>query len=74
MLHLISQFFIFSLGVVSIILVSRKNRWGFVVGLCSQPFWILNSYLNKDWGIFFLSIAYAITWSYGVYKWFFKKQ
>jgi len=74
MLNAIIQFCIFLFGVTSIVLVSRKNKWGFVVGLCSQPFWLLNSFINKEWGIFLVSIAYTVSWSYGIYEWFFKKN
>ena len=74
MWNAIIQFCIFLFGVTSIVLVSKKNKWGFVVGLCSQPFWLLNSFINKEWGIFLVSIAYTISWSYGIYEWFFEKK
>ena len=70
----ISQISIFSFGVLSIILVARKNKWGFVLGLVSQPFWYITSYVNHQWGVFFLNIAYTLSWSYGVYKWFWEDK
>jgi len=48
----ISQIAIFILGAEAIILVAKKNKWGFVAGLLSQPFWFITSYINKQWGIF----------------------
>ena len=57
-------------GVGAIILVARKNKWGFVLGLISCPFWFITAYLNQQWGVFFLNIVYAGTWVYGTYKWF----
>lgn len=60
-------------GVIAIILVARKNKWGFVFGLLSQPFWVLTSYLNSQWGVLLLSIIYTGSWIYGIYEWFFKK-
>jgi nicotinamide riboside transporter PnuC len=62
------------LGIISIILVARKNKWGFVFGLLSQPFWFITSFLNGQWGIFILSIFYTVSWTYGVYEWFFKSK
>ena len=62
------------LGLIAIILVARKNKWGFVVGLASQPFWLLTSFLNKQWGVFFLSVVYTGVWIYGIYEWFYKKE
>ena len=70
----ISQIVIFVLGIGSIVLVARKNKWGFVLGLLTQPFWYITSYINKQWGVFFVSIAYTISWGYGVYEWFHKDR
>lgn len=71
-LDAIAQFGMSTLGAVAIILVSRKNRWGFVFGLASQPFWFATAIINQQWGVFFLSIVYAASWIYGIYEWFFK--
>jgi nicotinamide riboside transporter PnuC len=74
MLDAILQTMIFVLGVGAIILISKKNKWGFVLGLLSQPFWIITSYNSDQWGIFFLSLVYTVTWGFGIYEWFFKKK
>jgi len=71
---LISQIGLSILGISAIILVAKKNKWGFVLGLLSQPFWFITSYLNKQWGVFFLSIVYLFSWGLGIYEWFFKKK
>jgi len=70
---LIAQLGVGLLGIIAIILVSKKNRWGFVFGLASQPFWFATALVNHQWGTFFLSICYAISWIYGFYLWFLKK-
>lgn len=70
----IAQIGITIFGVSAILLVARKNKWGFVLGLISQPFWLITSYLNKQWGVFFLSAVYVFSWAYGVYEWFYKKK
>jgi nicotinamide riboside transporter PnuC len=69
---MISQVAIFFLGFTSIVLVARKNKWGFVLGLAAQPFWFITSYANGQWGIFLVSFLYAASWIYGIYEWFFK--
>jgi len=71
MLDTAAQVAIVILGTSSIILVARKNKWGFVLGLLAQPFWFITSYLNQQWGVFFVAIIYSISWSYGVYEWFY---
>lgn len=72
MWDLIAQIGIAVFGITAIILVSRKNKWGFVFGLLSQPFWFATAILNEQWGVFLLSIIYAGSWIYGIYEWFFK--
>lgn len=69
----IAQIGIFIFGVLGIILVARKNKWGFVFGLLSQPFWYITSIQNKQWGIVMVSVVYTFSWAYGVYEWFWKK-
>jgi len=70
----IAQIGIAIFGVTAIILVAKKNKWGFVFGLLSQPFWLLTSYLNKQWGVFLLSMIYVFSWALGFYEWFFKSD
>jgi len=67
----IAQVGIATLGIAAIILVARKNKWGFALGLASQPFWFITAYLNKQWGVFLVSVVYTCSWAYGVYKWFY---
>ena len=68
----ISQVGVGILGVIAIILISRKNKWGFVFGLVSQPFWFATTIINRQWGVFILSVVYAGCWIYGIHLWFFK--
>jgi nicotinamide riboside transporter PnuC len=74
MIDTIIQIAIFIFSALAIILVARKNKWGFVIGLLSQPFWFITSYQNKHWGIFFVSIIYTFSWVYGIYEWFYNKK
>jgi len=69
----IAQIGIAVFGLIAIFLVSRKNKWGFVFGMISVPFWFATSLINKQWGIVLLNVAYTATWIYGFYFWFFKK-
>jgi nicotinamide riboside transporter PnuC len=67
-----ANFGMFIFGVIAIILVAKKNKWGFVFGLCSQPFFFITSWINKQLGLFLLSIIYTMSWIYGIYIWFYK--
>lgn len=68
----VSQVGIALLGATSIVLVAKKNKWGFVLGLLAQPFWFITSYLNGQWGVFLVSFIYSASWIYGIYEWFLK--
>jgi 8-oxo-dGTP diphosphatase len=74
MFDFIMQCGLFTLGAVAIFLIARKNKWGFVVGLLSQPFWFATSIINHQWGIFVLNFFYTVSFAYGIYQWFFKKN
>jgi len=74
MYEIISQTAILILGASAIILVAKKNKWGFIVGLLSQPFWFITSYMNKQWGIFLVSIIFTASWLFGIYEWIIKDK
>lgn len=57
-------------SVPAIFLVARKNKWGFVLGLLSQPFWIATAICHGQRGVLLLSIIYTLNWIHGIYKWF----
>ncbi len=67
----IAQYALFFLSVLSMFLVARKNKWGFVAGLASQPFWLFTSYVNDQVGVFLNTIVFTCFWIYGIYRWFF---
>ena len=74
MWDIVSQIAITILGTIAIILVAKKNKWGFVAGLASQPFWFITSIANKQWGVFIVTIIFTASWALGVYEWFLKKE
>ena len=73
-LDTIAQIGIVFFGLSAVILVASKNKWGFVMGLLSEPFWVITSYLHNQWGIILLAVVYSGSWIYGIYVWFFKKE
>ncbi|HYH36566.1 MAG TPA: nicotinamide mononucleotide transporter [Candidatus Saccharimonadales bacterium] len=70
----VSQVGLIIFGLAAIILIAKKNKWGFVIGLLSEPFFFATSYINKQWGLFILTIAYTFTWVFGIYEWFYKDK
>lgn len=63
------QAIIFALGGAAIWLISRNEpwgRWGFVVGLTAQPFWMYSTWTTLQYGMFFLSIWYTYSYCEGI--------
>ena len=68
---MIVQIFIFIFGCSAIWFVSRKEewkRWGYILGLCGQPFWIYSFWNTDQWGMFALTLFYTYSWGQGVYN------
>lgn len=70
----ISQVAIALFGITAIILIAKKNKWGFVFGLISQPFWYITASIHGQWGVVFISMAYTCSWIFGVYQWFYRER
>ena len=74
MLDKICNIAILAMTPLAVLLISKKIKWGFVVGLISQPFWIITTYINKQWGVLIVSILYLFIWANGIYEWFYKAK
>lgn len=66
----IAQISILILGGAAIWLVGRRDRrvrrWGYVIGLISQPFWLYAAWKAQQWGILALSTWYLYAWADGI--------
>lgn len=74
LLDSISQYVIPLFTLSGMFLIARKVKWGFILALLSQPFWLFTSYVNDQWGVFLNTVVYAIILLYGVYNWFFQEK
>lgn len=45
----------------------RQRRWAPVVGLVGQPAWLWYAWSAGAWGLFVLSVAYALVYARGVW-------
>lgn len=57
------------LSLLAIAMISSTggfHRWGFVVGLASQPLWIHATWRARQWGMLLLSIGYVGVWISGI--------
>lgn len=64
-------------SIVAILLVASTgpwHKWGFVVGLMSQPLWIAALWRSRTrsgsrpWGMLFLSVLYVFVWIEGIFN------
>lgn len=46
---------------------AARRRWSSVLGLCGQPFWIVETAINHQWGVLAMTLLY--TWSWGKGFW-----
>jgi hypothetical protein len=77
MLVYITQFFIFIFSASAIWFVGRTEKWskyGYVLGLLSQPFWFYSTITQKQYGMLCLTIFYTYSWGQGFYNHFIKKK
>lgn len=59
-------------GVLAVLLLALDIKWGFIVGLCAQPFFYIHSFIPKFQLGFFLTVnAFTFSWLLGIYKNFF---
>jgi len=73
----IAQIMIILLGGVAIWLVGRLEhwqRWGYIAGFLSQPFWFWTAIQHDQWGIFCLSVWYTYAWSMGIWNYWIKRD
>ena len=68
-MDVISQIGIGVFGCSAVWLVGRREkwrRWGYVMGLVGQPFWIYTTIQHGQWGILVLSAWYTYSWAAGL--------
>lgn len=73
---MISQIGIFVFGVSAIWLVGRKEWWrkfGYIAGLCGQPFWIYTAIITENYGLGAMCLFYTYSWAQGFYNHWIKK-
>lgn len=47
------------------------TRWGFIIGLASQPFWFVATWRSKQLGMLLVAIFYTGAWVQGILNRFF---
>jgi hypothetical protein len=63
------QLAILALGAPALAMVQAGGAWawwGSLLGLLSQPFWLVSTWRARQWGMFFLSLAFTFAWGLGL--------
>jgi hypothetical protein len=42
------------------------QKWACVVGLIGEPFWLMSTWREAQWGMFLLTLLYTLAWLRGV--------
>ena len=64
------DFVAMGLSLLAILLLGRKNRWGFVVFAVANAIWLsLGATLIESWGIVIGTVFFLLTNARGFYKW-----
>ncbi len=68
---MVVQIAILVLGGAAIPLLACKNknvsRWGWIVGLTGQPFWIWETIRTGQWGMLLLSVWFGFHYARGAW-------
>ena len=70
MIDIVVQAGIFLFGASAVWVVAQAKpwrRWGYILGLCGQPFWVAMAVKDGvKWGVLALVVWYTYSWSLGV--------
>lgn len=69
-MDLIAQVAIFVFGLSAVALVGvrqhKMRRWGYVLGLISQPFWFYTLTVNHQYVLLAAAVVYTMSWINGI--------
>lgn len=72
-----AQAAIFGLGLTAVALSQSRRaalrRWAPIFGLAGQPFWLFETAIAGQPGMFALSVAYTVVWAAGAWNQWLRK-
>lgn len=57
-----------ALGAALVAWGDESARWGFIVSLAGQPFWLRATWRARQWGMLALSIWFTGVWAFGAVR------
>lgn len=72
------QIGILLLGVTAVWLsqspMERSRAYAPIFGLAASPFWLYETWMAGQWGMFGLSFIYALCWARGIYTYWWRPR
>lgn len=69
---MIAQLMILMTGIPAVVLAQTGSpkyaKWGPILGLIGQPFWLYSTWTAGQWGMFINAILYTMAWGYGFWR------
>lgn len=66
-----NQLAIFIFGGLAVFLLARSDKWqkwGYLSGLISEPFWIYAAWQADQWAVILLALWWAVWYAVGFYR------
>lgn len=71
-MKVLNQVMIFVLSALAGLLVAQADdemrKWGYIVGLASEPFWFWASIESRQWGVFGGCVVWTVIWAIGCWN------
>lgn len=64
-------------GVSAVWLVGCKQhwrRWGYIMGMLGQPFWLYTTLTHEQYGIAAMTVLYAYSWGRGIWNYWIRPK
>lgn len=58
-----------AVSILQMVLLARKNAWGWWVGLANQPLWLYIEIVLQVYGAIVLVVAMVVVNAYGLIRW-----
>lgn len=77
-MNILLQAYIAFTGFIAIFMINSLRRdvrkWACVFGLAGQPAWFYTTYMNGQWGMFFLTFGFITVWAISWYNYWIKEE
>lgn len=57
-------------AILAIALKRPWSKWGFVLGLLSEPFYLGTALIHRQWGLLLLTVWWTGSWAFGAWTHF----